>query len=163
MIWSCSKILQKLDLKKEYTKEEIHQFVDKMCIKKLITEKQRQAIQVDKIYKIMSSEFMKKIKNAKEIYKEMPFYTYVNTKEIYNTENEENILVQGIIDLYYIDENDNIILVDYKTDYVKDEKELVEKYKIQLEFYAKALEEALGKKISETYIYSIYVEKAIMI
>ena len=156
-------ILQKLDLKKEYTKEEIHQFVDKMCIKKLITEKQRQAIQVDKIYKIMSSEFMKKIKNAKEIYKEMPFYTYVNTKEIYNTENEENILVQGIIDLYYIDENDNIILVDYKTDYVKDEKELVEKYKIQLEFYAKALEEALGKKISETYIYSIYLEKAIMI
>ncbi len=156
-------ILQKLDLRKTYTKEEITQFVEKLCITKIITEKQKESVSIDKIYKIMSSEFMSKIKTAKEIYKEMPFYTYVNTKEIYNTENEENILVQGIIDLYYINENDNIILVDYKTDYVTEEKELIEKYKIQLNLYKKALEESLDKKVSETYIYSIYLNKAIKI
>ena len=61
---------------------------------------------------------------------------YINTKEIYNTENSENILVQGIIDLYYINQNDELILVDYKTDYTQDEgKDLVDKYKVQLEIY----------------------------
>ena len=107
--------------------------------------------------------FFKKIQTAKQIYKEVPFYTYINTKEIYNTKNEENILVQGIIDLYYITNEDEIILVDYKTDYVKNEEELIEKYKIQLEIYRKALEESLNKKIKETYIYSIYLNKAIKI
>lgn len=154
-------ILQKLDLKKEYTKEQIKQFIEEMCYKKLITEKQKEAVSIEKIHQIMTSEFMKKIKTAKQIYKEMPFYTYINTKEIYDTKTEENILVQGIIDLYYIDENNQITLVDYKTDYVQNENELIEKYKIQLEIYKKALEESLNTKIKETYIYSIYLNKAI--
>ena len=51
------------------------------------------------------------------------------------------ILVQGIIDLYYIDKNGNLILVDYKTDYVPDGNlsKLEEKYKIQLELYKKRI------------------------
>lgn len=152
-------ILQKLDLRKTYKKEEIKEFVEKMCKDKLITSKQKEAVSIEKIYKIMTSEFIAKIKNAKEIYKEMPFYTYINTKEIYNTQTSENILVQGIIDLYYINENNEIILVDYKTDYVENEKELIEKYKIQLEIYKKALEESLKQQIKEVYIYSIYLNK----
>ena len=117
---------------------------------------------IDKIYKIIESDFIKNLKSAKEIHKETPFYTYINTKEIYNTENSENILVQGIIDLYYINQNNELILVDYKTDYTQDEGEdLVDKYKVQLEIYKKALEEALKIPVKETYIYSIYANKAI--
>ena len=63
-------------------------------------------------------------------------------------ENDENILVQGIIDLYYIDKNGKLVLVDYKTDYVEagKENELVEKYKEQLYLYKDALEKALNRK-----------------
>ena len=71
------------------------------------------------------------------------------------------ILVQGIIDLYYIDKNDNLILVDYKTDYVEKEQELIEKYRKQLEIYQEALEEALEKKVYKKYIYSVYLGKPI--
>ena len=134
-----------------------------MYEKEIINKLQKEAVNREKIYKTLTSEFFKKIQTAKQIYKEVPFYTYINTKEIYNTKNEENILVQGIIDLYYITNEDEIILVDYKTDYVKNEEELIEKYKIQLEIYRKALEESLNKKIKETYIYSIYLNKAIKI
>ena len=154
-------ILQKLDLKKEYTKEEIEKIVFDLCEKNIITKLQMEAISVNQIYKIVSSEFIRKMRDAKCIYKEVPFYTYIDTKEIYNTENSENILVQGIIDLYYIDQYDNIILVDYKTDYVQSEAELIEKYTLQLEIYKKALEEALSKKVKETYIYSVYLNKEI--
>ena len=155
-------ILQKLDFTKDYTKNELSKFIEDMCNKNLITENQKNVIDIDKIYKIIESDFIKNLKSAKEIHKETPFYTYINTKEIYNTENSENILVQGIIDLYYINQNDELILVDYKTDYTQDEGEdLINKYKVQLEIYKKALEEALKIPVKETYLYSIYANKAI--
>lgn len=154
-------ILQKINLQKNYSKKEIAEFVEKMYENKIISEKQKNSISVDKIFQTINSKFMERIRRAKEINREKAFYTYINTKELYDTENEENIVVQGIIDLYFIDENDDIILVDYKTDYVQSEEELKEKYKIQLEIYKKALEEALQKPVKEVYIYSIYLNKEI--
>jgi len=156
-------ILQRLNLRKSYTKKDIQEFVEKLYMKKIISEAQKNVIPIEKIYQIMNSDFMSKVRNAKEIYKEQPFYTYISTKEIYDTESDENTLVQGIIDLYYIDENNDCILVDYKTDYVQNETELIEKYKVQLEIYKKALEDALKTKIKECYIYSIYLNKEIRI
>ena len=82
---------------------------------------------------------------------------------MYKNDVKENILVQGIIDLYYINEKDELILVDYKTDYVKEEKELIKKYKVQLELYKKALEESLDRKVEKIYIYSTQLNKAIEI
>ena len=155
-------ILQKLDFKKEYTKEDIKDFIENMCYKNQITENEKKAIDIEKIYKILKSDFISKMRNVKELKKEAPFYTYVDTKEIYNTIESENILVQGIIDLYYIDENDRLILVDYKTDYTEDGKDLIEKYKIQLELYKKALEESLNRKVDEIYIYSTYLTRPIL-
>ena len=90
----------------------------------------------------------------------MPFYINVPARAIYD-EAEENsqILVQGIIDLYYIDKDDNLILVDYKTDYVPNGniKVLEEKYKVQLDLYKKAIEEASGKKVSKAMIWSLAI------
>ena len=82
-----------------------------------------------------------------------------------NKENDENILVQGIIDLYYIDKDGKLVLVDYKTDYVEagKEKELVEKYKEQLYLYKDALEKALNRKVDRMWIYSLYLNESIVI
>ena len=157
-------ILQKLDFTKEYSKEELAQFVNNLCTKNIITQIQKDSINIEKIYQIINTQFIKNLKNAKEIKKETPFYTYINTKEIYNTQNSENILVHGIIDLYYITQQNEVILVDYKTDYVEGSgEELIDKYKVQLEIYKKALEESLKEKVKHVYIYSIYLNKEIEI
>ena len=156
-------ILQKLDLKKEYNKKEIEEVIEKLYKKQIINKIQKESVNIEKIYKILSSPFFEKIKKAKQIKKETPFYTYIDTKEIYNTEKSENILVQGIIDLYYINDDDEVVLIDYKTDYVEKEYELIEKYKVQLEIYKKALEESLNTKINEIYIYSIWLNKEVKI
>lgn len=66
----------------------------------------------------------------------------------------ETILVQGIIDVYF-EENDELVLLDYKTDKVYHGEQLVEKYHAQLEYYAKALEQITGKHVKEKIIYSI--------
>ena len=86
-------------------------------------------------------------------------------KEIYNENTDENILVQGIIDLYYISKDGKLKLIDYKTDYVEkgEENKLIEKYKSQLGLYEKALEKVFKRKVDEKYIYSVYLEKEVKI
>ena len=115
----------------------------------------------NKIYGITRKGRFGEHNARKEVYKEKPFYIYISSNEIYNDETDEKILVQGIIDLYAIDQDDEIILVDYKTDFAVEEKELVFKYEKQLELYRRALEDGIGKKVKETFIYSLYLNKEI--
>lgn len=156
-------VLQKIDLRKTYTKKELKEFIDSLVAKNIINENQRKNINEYKIYNFLNSELATEIKNAIEINKEKPFCTRISAKKIFNTTEDEYILVQGIIDLYFVDSNGNVILVDYKTDYVEENQEelLKEKYDIQLELYKTALEKALNKKVYKTYIYSIFLGKAI--
>ena len=107
--------------------------------------------------------FAERIRKAEIIEKEKPFYTYIKAKDIYENDSEENILVQGIIDLYYKEKDGNIVLVDYKTDYFENDNELISKYKIQLNLYKKALENSLNVKIKDVYIYSISQNREIKI
>ena len=51
------------------------------------------------------------------------------------------------------------MLVDYKTDRVKDENELLERYKKQLTFYKYAIEKTLKMPVKEAMLYSFYLEK----
>ena len=102
---------------------------------------------------------------AHEVQREKSFYISIPAKEIYHEDLEEDVLVQGVIDLYYINSQNELILVDFKTDYVENMNEqiLVDKYKIQLELYKRALEEALKRKVDNIYIYSTYLEREISI
>ena len=156
-------VLQKLDLKKSYSMKEIETFVNNLYEKGIINKLQKDNINTKKIYEIINSEFMKRVAKASEIHKEMPFYTYIPANEVYDIEEKDNILVQGIIDLYFIDEAGKLVLVDYKTDYVQNKEDLIEKYKVQLEIYKKALEESLGKKVDEVYLYSIFFNEELKV
>ena len=104
-------------------------------------------------------------KNEKELYKEKAFYINIPISNIYKQDLEGDILVQGIIDLYFIDENDNVVLIDYKTDYIEagNENTLLLKYRPQLEIYKHALEQALHKQVDEVYIYSTWLDKALQL
>ncbi len=156
-------IMQKLDLEKEYNEQTVKELIQELIASKIINENQAKYIDIEKILKFTKSDLYLDLKEAKEIQKEKPFYIYIPSNEIYNDETDEKILVQGIIDLYYINKNDELILVDYKTDYVanNNEQELIAKYKEQLEIYKRALEQALNKKVEAVYIYSIYLNKKI--
>ena len=157
--------LQKLNEKVDYDIGEVKSLIEELEAKKIITTKEKEAISPNKILEFTKSNIWKELKMAKEVEREKPFYINVPAKEIYKEETEENILVQGIIDLYYIDKDNNLNLVDYKTDYVEagNEQELVIKYKKQLELYKEALEKTYKKQVKNTYIYSVYLNKEIKI
>ena len=65
----------------------------------------------------------------------------------------EKVILQGIIDAFIMEE-DGIILVDYKTDRVKDGEELRNRYQKQIDLYSEALEQILGKKVKRRVLYS---------
>lgn len=97
------------------------------------------------------------------LYKEAQFMIGVPMKEMEpETDSEELVLIQGIIDLY-LEEEDRLVLLDYKTDAVgKDgEQVLVDRYKAQLDWYQRALEQMTGKNVKEKIIYSLSLGKAI--
>lgn len=91
--------------------------------------------------------------------KEQPFVLGVSADTIYpelckgQEEEEELLIVQGIIDVYF-EESDGIVVVDYKTDRVASPEELVERYEKQLRYYGEVLERLTGKKVKEKMIYS---------
>ena len=99
----------------------------------------------------------------RKLYKEQPFVISVNASEIYQGDlSGEKILVQGIIDVYF-EEEDGLVVLDYKTDQVKSRKELAEKYHAQLEYYAHALSQLTGKTVKEKIIYSFTLKEEIIV
>ncbi|MGN0155951.1 MAG: helicase-exonuclease AddAB subunit AddA [Lachnospiraceae bacterium] len=89
-----------------------------------------------------------------ELYREQPFVLGVEAKRLSQDFPEgETVLVQGIIDVYFI-ENNTITLLDYKTDVVKTGEELKKRYAAQLYYYAEALERITGLTVKEKLIYS---------
>ena len=78
---------------------------------------------------------------------------------------EDLTLIQGIIDVFWI-EDDGIIVLDYKTDRVDTAQELIDRYATQLKLYADALERVFATrklKVKEILIYSFRLEKLISI
>ena len=73
---------------------------------------------------------------------------------------EETILIQGIIDAFFI-EDGKIVIVDYKTDRVEKEEELISRYQVQLQYYARALEQILQRPVREKLIWSTRLARAI--
>lgn len=158
--------LQKMKETEEYNLEKITELIEELKDKEIITEIEAQNIDKEKLLEYTNSQLWTELKQAKEIHKEHPFYINIKASRIYNQinkEDDEEILVQGVIDLFFIDKDDKLILVDYKTDYVQNENELVEEYKGQLDLYKKALEQSLNKKVDKMCIYSVYLNKLIEI
>lgn len=150
-------VLQKLEFRRHYTREELQNFVEQLVFKKIIPEEEAKYIDLGQINNFLESEICQRIRTAKVIEKEKAFC--INTKLEEYEMNE--ISVQGIIDLYFIDAEDKLVLVDYKTDFVKSGQILKTRYSVPMEIYKKALEISLNRKVDEMYISSIYLNQFI--
>ena len=104
---------------------------------------------------------MQKAAQQSLLFKEQPFVLGVDAREVYpDTESDETILVQGIIDVFF-EEDGELVLLDYKTDKVRTAQELKDKYHSQLDYYAQALEQLLEKPVKEKIIYSFTLKEEI--
>ena len=108
-------------------------------------------------------ECFKKAFQEKRLFREMHFMRALPFRALFPDRKEEDeVLLQGIVDAFIV-EDDGIILVDYKTDRVKSEEELRERYRKQIMLYSDALEAILGKRVKRRVLYSFYLAKEVEI
>lgn len=155
-----------------WRKKEFDAFLSEMVNNGYMTKEEQEVLDSRKFVRFSNTSLGKRMEEAaveKRLHLEQPFMMGIPAKEIYKEqESEEMILVQGIIDAFFYTENEKgeecIVLVDYKTDFIKKgkEHELVEKYRSQLDYYAKALERMTGRRVEEKWIYSFSLGKGIL-
>ena len=160
-----------LDFDRDYSLNDVKNLIDDLVKRQIITLVEKDAINPWDIFNFTRSDIWEELKSAKEYRKEEAFYINVPAKDIIQTDLEENILTQGIIDLYYITKDDKLVLLDYKTDFfdVKkispDEAEstLINRHRPQLMLYKDALENGLNRKVDMVWIYSTAMGKEIFV
>ena len=158
------RLLELLDFRKEYTEEVLKEDMERFRKEGKISGEMADAIRPADIIGFLfcpSGRRMKACALNGTLKKEQPFVLGVDAREIYPKEQEgEEILVQGIIDVYF-EEPDGLVVLDYKTDRVRDAGELKERYHAQLDYYARALERMTGRRVKEKIIYSFALKEEI--
>ena len=142
------------------SKNEVEAFIERelaRMVPALLAEEQLELINPGKLLKFFESSVARRMAEADkrgDLFREKPFVM-----------DHDGVLVQGIIDVFWL-EGDRIVLLDYKTDRVATEEELMQRYKTQLDLYAKALCRIFStkeRKIEQTenLIYSFCFNKEI--
>ena len=147
----------------DYSKarEDTEKELDRMVKEGFITEKQRSVIETDKVRAFFASPLCKRLLDADAFLREYKFMTGIDSSEFGGIRSaDDTVILQGVADCVII-EGENATIVDYKTDYVKDENELIERYSMQLSLYKDAIEKLLGLNVKECIIYSFCLNKEI--
>ena len=157
-------VMQYIDIKGDLSlgglKEQILDLVkaEKVAMKNIAD------IDIQAIHDFFNSDLGKRLLTSNDVKREMPFSMMIKAREFYPevTDDSEEIFIQGIIDVLFT-ENDKLILVDYKTDKSFNSFKLMEKYKLQLELYGRAVERIFKKPVAEKYLYLFNGNKSIRI
>lgn len=159
-------LLENIDFKQNPDLISISDLAEQLVVRGVLTPEEKNSINLNKLKHFISSPIANRIKNALSVHRESAFVMGLTPYEVYNEPRYKDIdsiiLVHGIIDLYF-EEEDGIVLLDYKTDYVPDNNPqiIIDRYRIQLELYKRALERNTGKQVKETYLYLFGIDKEV--
>ena len=131
-----------------------------------LTQEQAEAVSLKKIERFFQSGLYRRMEQSENLRREIRFTVELAASEVNpgltGQNGREPVVLQGAVDCVF-EENGGLILVDYKTDYVKEEQELKNRYCRQLSLYALALEQTTGLKVTEQYLYSFSLGEAVRI
>ena len=160
------RIMELIEFQKEYSPDELKRYLLILTQSGKMSAEYADAVQQKKVLHFLQTDLAGRMQLAdreNRLYREQPFVLGLSANRVKEEfPEEENVLIQGIIDVFFYEE-DEIVLLDYKTDVVDSEKELVDRYKVQLDYYKEALERITGKRVKQVLIYSFYFEKEIMV
>ena len=161
--------LECLDFRGLYHSEKVKEGLEQLVEEGRMTREQADVVRPYDIYAFAQTPLAKRMSAArdrKEFHTEQPFVIQMAARELeIGCESDEPVLIQGIIDAWFYEKNENweneIVVVDYKTDFVKDGGELLKKYRKQLDYYELTLERLTGKRVKEKIIYSFCLKEEI--
>lgn len=145
-------------------KENLGREITRLVEEGFLTAQDAKLLNRRKIEAFLRSPLLRRMEEAKALYREYAFIYEVPSGQVDSTLPEdfqqETIMLQGIADAV-IEEEDGIVIVDYKTDRVDREEELIQRYCNQLAIYRRALGKYFEKPVKKCFLYSLYLEKAI--
>lgn len=157
------KVMQFIDIKqKPSVKDEVERLVEYG----FISEAEAEAIDVSIIERFFESNLFTRIMNSKGYKREMRFMTEMPAIRLDNTlvgaAADTPVIIQGAVDLCF-EEEDGIVVVDFKTDRTDNPETLKETYAEQLNIYAKACTKIFGKEVKQKILYSFALSKEIIV
>ncbi len=130
----------------------------------ILTREEMLSLPFSELSVFYESSIAENMRKARKVYREYRFLSDIPSRS-YNRSLDEDcnepILIQGVIDMFYEDEDGNIVLVDYKSDRNTTEEYYIENYSSQLHLYAEALGKILNKKVSRCLVYALALGKSI--
>ena len=145
-------VMQNAEPEKSTDKEYVLRVIEELVKKEEFTREEAEQVDAEKIVMFYKSDLGKRIIKSKNTVREAPFETEIPISYFEKYKDfDETILLQGVIDCYF-EEDDGIILIDYKSDYYNNPEEMKQKYAKQLYWYAYAIEKITHKKVKEKYI-----------
>lgn len=164
-------IMQHLDLhalRENPVQDALTEQVKRMEGKDLLTRTQIESTDLSLICGFFSSQLGKRMLRSAHVSREVPFNIEISCGELgmgcSDSVKGEKVLLQGVIDCFF-EEDDGVVLVDYKTDHIEADRENIVKkrYQVQMDYYAKALEKLTGKKVKEKCIFLLKTGETIKV
>lgn len=154
-------VMQHIDVSggaKSLTIKGINGQLEKMVEDGIILAEQKPAVFIKRIQEFFKSDIGKRFMKARNVWRELPFSRMLKAKDFYPevTDEEAYIFSQGVIDVLLEEKNGNYVIVDYKTDKNTEPEDVKKRYKVQLAMYRKAVEEIMGVKVAECYLYMLH-------
>ena len=148
---------------KKYTQKSMTDMLDSLQAEGKFSDEERSLLSDRSLYGFFNSDLGQRLIASKRVERELPFSMLFDGNRVYpDVENGERLFLQGIIDTVFV-EDDQWILVDYKTDRVKSGDELIRRYKIQMDLYKEALERLTNMPVKASYIYSFRLHEAVLL
>ena len=148
---------------KKYTQKSMTDMLDSLQAEGKFSDEERSLLSDRSLYGFFNSDLGQRLIASKRVERELPFSMLFDGNRVYpDVENGERLFLQGIIDTVFV-EDDQWVLVDYKTDRVKSGDELIRRYKIQMDLYKEALERLTNMPVKASYIYSFRLHEAVLL
>ncbi|MBQ4509568.1 MAG: UvrD-helicase domain-containing protein [Clostridia bacterium] len=140
--------------------------VNELLKASFISQRNSDIMNKEHLEMFVKSDLFKEILNSKSVTREFRFNIMLDADEFTSNEDlkSERVLVQGVTDCIYENENGELVLVDYKTDRVtlqNYEELLKERHSAQLTYYKRACEMIFERPISKVLIYSVPLAKTV--
>lgn len=154
-------VMQHIPFRKGLTSAELEEMISGLVVKEVITESEAESVDVSAIELFMTTDLAHYMMSVSTVYRELPFSLTLPAKDIYSTwqsETNEHVLVQGILDCV-IPTEEGWVILDYKTDAIDKEvtekmrEELIKRYETQLALYKRAVESIWKEPVKGMYLY----------
>ena len=151
--------LQYMDFGAAQTEEGVKAEVERMRLARILSDREAEAVDAKAIAGLFASPIGRRMLAARSIRREFKFSLLCPAEELFGAAAGDEVLLQGVVDCC-IEEDDGLVVVDYKTDSVRGDRQLAERtalYTPQLRAYAAALERIFGRRVRDCVLYFLSV------